>query len=130
MLGRIRGSIPALVTPFADGAVDFAALEQLLEWHIGEGTHGFVAVGTTGETPTLSHDEHEAVVSFVIKTVAGRRPVIAGAGSNSTAEAVSLARHAEAAGADAALIDRPCAGRRRRLRRRRLWAGPATPDDQ
>ncbi|RMD95029.1 MAG: 4-hydroxy-tetrahydrodipicolinate synthase [Alphaproteobacteria bacterium] len=102
-----RGSIPALVTPFADGKVDFAALEALVEWHIEEGSHGFVPVGTTGESPTLSHEEHEEVVEAVVRFAAGRRPVIAGAGSNNTAESVRLIRHAEKVGADAALVVTP-----------------------
>jgi 4-hydroxy-tetrahydrodipicolinate synthase len=102
-----RGSIVALVTPFRDGAIDEKALGDLIEWHIAEGTHGFVPVGTTGESPTLSHAEHEQVVEQCIRVVAGRRPVIAGAGSNSTREAISLAQHAEKAGADAALVVTP-----------------------
>ncbi|MEO1328673.1 MAG: 4-hydroxy-tetrahydrodipicolinate synthase [Pseudomonadota bacterium] len=100
---EIRGSIVALATPFADGALDLKALNELVEWHLAEGTHGFVPVGTTGESPTLSPEEHETVVSAVVKTVAGRASVIAGAGSNSTAEAVRFTRHAAEAGADAAL---------------------------
>lgn len=103
----IHGSIPALITPFKDGAVDWAALEALVEWQITEGSHGLVPVGTTGESPTLSHEEHRAVVSAVVKAAAGRVPVIAGAGSNNTAEAVDLIRHAESAGADAALVVTP-----------------------
>jgi 4-hydroxy-tetrahydrodipicolinate synthase len=102
-----RGSIVALVTPFRDGAIDEKTLTDLIEWHIAEGTHGFVPVGTTGESPTVSHDEHEQVVEHCIRVVAGRRPVIAGAGSNSTREAISLAQHAEKAGADAALVVTP-----------------------
>jgi 4-hydroxy-tetrahydrodipicolinate synthase len=102
-----RGSIVALVTPFRDGAVDEKALRDLIEWHIAEGTDGFVPVGTTGESPTLSHAEHERVVELCIEVVAGRKPVIAGAGSNSTAEAISLTQHAERAGADAALVVTP-----------------------
>lgn len=102
-----RGSIVALVTPFRDGAIDEKSLQELIEWHIAEGTSGFVPVGTTGESPTLTHAEHEQVVEFCIKIVGGRRPVIAGAGSNSTLEAVSLAQHAEKAGADAALVVTP-----------------------
>ena len=101
------GSIVALVTPFRHGQVDDEALAGLIEWHLDEGTHGFVPVGTTGESPTLSHAEHERVVELCVKTVAGRCPVIAGAGSNSTAEAISLAKHAQAAGADAALVVTP-----------------------
>ncbi len=102
-----RGSIPALVTPFADGAVDFKSLVSLIEWHIAEGSHGVVPVGTTGESPTLSHDEHEEVIRAVTETAAGRIPVIAGAGSNSTAEAVRFVCFAERVGADAALVVTP-----------------------
>jgi len=102
-----RGSIPALVTPFRNGAVDDKALAELVEWHVAEGSHGLVAVGTTGETPTLSHAEHERCVEIVVETAAGRIPVIAGAGSNSTEESVSLMRHAKAVGADAALVVTP-----------------------
>ncbi len=102
-----RGSIPALVTPFKDGAVDFAALEALVDWQIAEGSAGLVPVGTTGESPTLTHEEHEQVIEAVV-TAAGRRvPVIAGAGSNSTAEAIRFLRHAERVGADAALVVTP-----------------------
>ncbi len=102
-----RGSITALVTPFRDGAIDGQTLEALVEWQIAEGTHGLVPVGTTGESPTLSHEEHEDVVTFVVKCAAKRVPVIAGAGSNSTAEAIRLVRHAEKVGADAALVVTP-----------------------
>ncbi len=102
-----KGSFPALVTPFRDGAVDYDALTDLIEWHIESGTHGFVPVGTTGESPTLSHDEHERVVEQVVKAVAGRRPVIAGAGSNNTVESVRFMQHAQAVGADAALVVTP-----------------------
>jgi 4-hydroxy-tetrahydrodipicolinate synthase len=102
-----KGSIPALVTPFKNGAVDMDALKKLVEWHIAEGSTGLVPVGTTGESPTLSHDEHRAVVEAVVKFAAGRVPVIAGAGSNSTAEGIELIRHAEKAGADAALVVTP-----------------------
>ncbi len=98
-----RGSLPALVTPFKDGAVDYDTLKRLVEWHIAQGSHGLVPVGTTGESPTLSHREHEDVVSFVVEAVAGRIPVIAGTGSNNTQEAIRLIQHAEKAGADAAL---------------------------
>ena len=103
----IRGSLPALVTPFKNGAVDYAALEALVEWHIAEGSHGLVPVGTTGESPTLTHDEHEQVVEFVVKKVKGRVPVVAGAGSNNTIEAIRLLKHAEKVGADAALVVTP-----------------------
>ena len=102
-----RGSLPALVTPFREGAVDFAALEALVDWHVAEGSHGLVPVGTTGESPTLSHEEHEQVIEAVVKAAAGRIPVIAGAGSNSTVEAVRFVRHAEEVGADAALVVTP-----------------------
>jgi len=99
----IRGSITALITPFANGAVDEKAFAGLVEWQIGQGTHGLVPVGTTGESPTVSHEEHRRVVELCVETAKGRVPVIAGAGSNSTAEAVSLARFAEEVGADAVL---------------------------
>ena len=102
-----KGSFPALVTPFKDGAVEYDALKRLVDWHIAEGSHGLVPVGTTGESPTLSHEEHEQVVEVVVKAVAGRVPVIAGAGSNNTAESLSLVTHAKAVGADAALVVTP-----------------------
>jgi len=102
-----RGSYTALVTPFADGAVDYAGLRALVDWQIESGTHGLVPVGTTGESPTLSHEEHRAVVETVIRQAAGRVPVIAGAGSNNTREAVDLARHAQEAGADGVLVVTP-----------------------
>jgi 4-hydroxy-tetrahydrodipicolinate synthase len=101
------GSITALVTPMRDGAVDEAAFRDHVEWQIAEGTHGLVPVGTTGETPTLSHDEHKRVVEICIETAGGRVPVIAGAGSNNTREAIDLARFAEKAGADAVLVVTP-----------------------
>ena len=101
------GSMPALVTPFKDGHVDVAALIALVEWHIEEGSSGLVPVGTTGESPTLSHEEHEMVVAEVVKASAGRLPVIAGAGSNNTAEALRFMQHAKAVGADAALVVTP-----------------------
>ncbi|WP_343080655.1 4-hydroxy-tetrahydrodipicolinate synthase [Ostreiculturibacter nitratireducens] len=102
-----KGSIPALVTPFKNGAVDFDALKKLVDWHVDQGSHGLVPVGTTGESPTLSHEEHGQVIEAVVEAAAGRIPVIAGAGSNNTAEAIELIQHAEAAGADAALIVTP-----------------------
>ena len=102
-----RGSLVALVTPFRNGRIDVAALEDLVEWHIAEGTHGLVPVGTTGESPTLSHEEHEEVIEIVVRKAAKRVPVIAGAGSNSTAEAIRFMRHAERVGADAALVVTP-----------------------
>ena len=102
-----KGSIPALVTPFTNGAVDFDLLERLVDWHVDQGSHGLVPVGTTGESPTLSHDEHRAVVQAVVQAAAGRLPVIAGAGSNNTAEGIDLIRHAQAVGADAALVVTP-----------------------
>ena len=103
-----KGSLVALITPMrADGAVDERALAEFVQWQVAEGTQGLVPVGTTGESPTLSHDEHRRVVEITIEAAAGRVPVIAGAGSNSTAEAIELARHAKQAGADAALVVTP-----------------------
>ncbi|MEZ0215258.1 MAG: 4-hydroxy-tetrahydrodipicolinate synthase [Xanthobacteraceae bacterium] len=102
-----RGSFTALVTPFRNGAVDEAAFRDFIDWQISEGTHGLVPVGTTGESPTVTHDEHKKLVEWCVAQSAGRVPVIAGAGSNSTAEAVDLARHAESAGADAVLVVTP-----------------------
>jgi len=104
---RLRGSFVALVTPLKRDSVDEDALKKLIEWHIENGTHGLVPVGTTGESPTLTHAEHERVVALTVETVAGRIPVIAGAGSNSTAEAMSFVRHAQDVGADAALVVTP-----------------------
>jgi 4-hydroxy-tetrahydrodipicolinate synthase len=101
------GSYVALVTPFRDGAVDLDTLRALVDWHVKQGTHGLVPVGTTGESPTLTHAEHDLVVSTVVGAAAGRIPVIAGAGSNSTREAVRLVSAAKAAGADAALVVTP-----------------------
>ncbi|WP_373051031.1 4-hydroxy-tetrahydrodipicolinate synthase [Thalassovita aquimarina] len=102
-----KGSFPALVTPFKNGELDLETLKKLIEWHIGEGSDGFVPVGTTGESPTLTHREHETVVEEVVKAVAGRVPVIAGAGSNNTLEGIRLIQHAEKVGADAALVVTP-----------------------
>ncbi|WP_226626875.1 4-hydroxy-tetrahydrodipicolinate synthase [Alloyangia pacifica] len=102
-----KGSMPALVTPFKDGAVDFDALKKLVDWHVAEGSSALVPVGTTGESPTLSYEEHEAVIDCVVKTAAGRIPVIAGAGSNSTAEAIHFMQFAEKVGAQAALVVTP-----------------------
>ncbi len=103
----IRGSLPALVTPFKNGELDLVALKKLVDWHIAEGSHGLVPVGTTGESPTLSHAEHQKVIEEVVAAVAGRIPVIAGAGSNNTVEGISLMRHAEKVGATAALVVTP-----------------------
>lgn len=103
----IKGSLPALVTPFKDGAVDLETLKKLVNWQIEQGSHGLVPVGTTGESPTVSHKEHRLIVETVIEAAAGRVPVVAGAGSNSTAEAISLVQHAEKAGAAAALVVTP-----------------------
>ena len=100
----IEGSIAAIVTPFCDEQVDERALVELIETQIDEGTHGIVPCGTTGESPTLSHKEHMRVIEVTVKTVDGRIPVIAGTGSNSTAEAIALTQYAEKVGADAALI--------------------------
>lgn len=102
-----KGSIPALITPFRGGEVDEAALVDLVNWHVAEGSHGLVAVGTTGESPTLSHEEHEHCIEVVVRTAAGRIPVIAGAGSNNTDESVRLMRFAKRVGADAALVVTP-----------------------
>jgi 4-hydroxy-tetrahydrodipicolinate synthase len=103
-----HGSMTALVTTMReDGAVDEEAFKRFVDWQIAQGTQGLIPVGTTGESPTLSHDEHRRVVEIAIKAAGGRVPVIAGAGSNSTAEAISLARHAKSAGADAVLVVTP-----------------------
>jgi 4-hydroxy-tetrahydrodipicolinate synthase len=104
---HLRGSITALVTPFKGGKVDEDAFRSHVNWQIDEGTHGLVPVGTTGESPTLSPDEHHRVVQVCVEETKGRVPVIAGAGSNSTAEAVEFSRHAEKVGADALLIVTP-----------------------
>jgi len=104
----LRGSMTALVTPFdTPGAFDEAAFRAFVDWQVTEGTKCLVPVGTTGESPTLSHDEHKRVIEVCIEAAAGRAPVIAGAGSNNTHEAVDLAMHAESAGADAALVVTP-----------------------
>uniref|UniRef100_UPI0035B01739 4-hydroxy-tetrahydrodipicolinate synthase n=1 Tax=Paenirhodobacter enshiensis TaxID=1105367 RepID=UPI0035B01739 len=102
-----KGSFPALVTPFKNGELDLDTLKKLIDWHVEQGSDGVVPVGTTGESPTLSHEEHNRVIEEVVKASAGRLKVIAGAGSNSTAEGIDLIRHAEAAGADAALVVTP-----------------------
>lgn len=102
-----KGSMPALITPFENGSVDFDTLKKLVEWHVAEGSHGLVPVGTTGESPTLTHEEHEAVIKAVVETAAGRIPVIAGAGSNNTAEAMRFVQFAKDVGADAALVVTP-----------------------
>src|SRR5579885_373487 len=104
---KFRGSFTAMVTPFKNGSIDEAAFRGLVNWQIAEGTHGLVPVGTTGESPTLSHEEHHRVVEWCIEEAKGRVPVIAGAGSNSTTEAVALAQHAQKAGADAVLVVTP-----------------------
>lgn len=101
------GSIPALVTPMKDGGLDESALRDFIEWQIDEGSNGLVPVGTTGESPTLSHEEHKRVVDICVEVAGKRVPVIAGAGSNNTAEAIDLAKHAESAGADGLLIVTP-----------------------
>ena len=103
-----QGSLPALVTPLReDGEIDWPALERLVDWHIDQGSNGLVPVGTTGESPTLTHAEHEAVVEAVVRVAAGRIPVIAGAGSNNTREAIGLAQHACKVGADGLLVVTP-----------------------
>ncbi|MEM1314613.1 MAG: 4-hydroxy-tetrahydrodipicolinate synthase [Pseudomonadota bacterium] len=104
---RLKGSIPALVTPFKDGKVDEKGLIDLVNWQIDEGSHGLVAVGTTGESPTLSHEEHREVIRIIVETAAGRVPVLAGAGSNNTVESVGLMQFAEEVGADGALVVTP-----------------------
>lgn len=103
----LRGSITALVTPFANGQVDEKAFRKLVNWQIEQGIHGLVPCGTTGESPTLSHEENNRVTEICVEETAGRVPVIAGCGSNSTSEAISLSTHAKKAGADAALIAMP-----------------------
>lgn len=102
-----KGSIPALITPFRNGAVEEKRFQDFVDWQIKEGSSGLVPVGTTGESPTLTHAEHKRVVELCVEAAAGRVPVMAGAGSNNTAEAIDLARHAEQAGADALLIVTP-----------------------
>lgn len=102
-----QGSIVALVTPFKDGAVDYERMGELIEFHVEKGTDGILPCGTTGESPTLSHEEHRKVVEFAVEKVNHRIPVIAGAGSNSTQEAISLTRHAKEVGADAVLSITP-----------------------
>ena len=102
-----QGSFVALVTPFREGRVDEAKLRELVEFHVSHGTDGIIPCGTTGESPTLSHDEHKRVVEIVVETAGRRLPVIAGTGSNSTAEAIDLTRHAERAGAAGVLVVNP-----------------------
>jgi len=102
-----RGSLTALITPFKDGKLDEDAFRNIIEWQIDEGTHGLVPVGTTGESPTLSHEEHMRVVKICVETANGRVPVIAGAGSNSTAEAIELTQYAKSAGANGVLVVTP-----------------------
>ena len=102
-----KGSFVALITPFKDGKVDETAFRSFIEWQITEGSDGLVPCGTTGESPTLSHEEHQKVTEICIEVTDGRIPVIAGAGSNSTEEAISLAQHAKTAGADAVLVVTP-----------------------
>ena len=107
MTTRFRGSMTALVTPFKDGAVDEEALRAQINWQIENGTTGLVPVGTTGESPTLTHEEHDRVIEVCVQEARGRVPVIAGAGSNNTVEAIDYARHAEAVGADGVLVVTP-----------------------
>ena len=107
MSARFQGSFVAMVTPFRDGKVDESKLAELVEFHAANGTDGLVPCGTTGESPTLSHDEHKRVVELVVKAARKRLPVVAGTGSNSTAEAIDLTTHAERAGADGALVVNP-----------------------
>ena len=100
MAAEFKGMYVALVTPFRDGQVDYTTLDKLVDFHLQAGTDGLVPCGTTGESPTLSHDEHDKVIERVIQQAAGKIPVVAGTGSNSTAEAIRLTRHAEKAGAE------------------------------
>ena len=102
-----KGSIPALITPFKNGVVDYKSFNSIIEWSLSQGSHGFVPCGTTGESPTLSHNEHKKVVEECIRIVDKRVPVIAGTGSNNTLEAIDFTKHAEESGADAALIVTP-----------------------
>src|SRR6185295_6718372 len=102
-----KGSLVALITPFRDGKVDEKAFQALVDWHVRSGTHGLIPCGTTGESPTLSHDEHKRVVEVVVEAARRRLPVIAGSGSNSTAEAIDLTQHAARAGADGVLVVSP-----------------------
>ena len=102
-----KGSITALITPLKNGKVDEKAFQDLIEWQISQGSHGFVPCGTTGESPTLTHEEHERVIDLCIETANGKVPVIAGTGSNSTDEAISLTKFSKGAGADAALVVTP-----------------------
>ncbi|OYX81188.1 MAG: 4-hydroxy-tetrahydrodipicolinate synthase, partial [Azorhizobium sp. 35-67-5] len=102
-----RGSFTALVTPFKNGALDEKAFRDFVDWQIAEGTNGLVPVGTTGESPTLSHDEHKRVIDWAVDQAAGRVPVMAGAGSNDTATAIEFSQHAQKAGADALLVVTP-----------------------
>jgi 4-hydroxy-tetrahydrodipicolinate synthase len=104
---KFHGSMPALVTPFKDGKIDELAYRALIDWQISSGSHGLVPVGTTGESPTLTHEEHRRAIDICIDEARGRLPVIAGAGSNNTAEAIELSRHAEQSGADAVLVVTP-----------------------
>ena len=104
---KFHGSMVALLTPFKDGKLDEAAFQKLCAWQIEQGTDGLIPVGTTGESPTLSHAEHKRVIELCLEVAKGKVPVIAGAGSNSTAEAIDFMRHAEKAGADAALVVTP-----------------------
>src|ERR1700722_15640609 len=104
---KFHGSMPAMVTPFKDGKFDEQAFRALVDWQISAGSHGLVPVGTNGESPTLTHEEHRRVVEVCIDEARGRVPVIAGAGSNNTVEAIELARHAERSGADAVLVVTP-----------------------
>lgn len=104
---KFEGIFTAMITPFKGGEVDISALEAFVEWQVSEGVHGLVPCGTTGESPTLAHEEHKRVVELTVKTVGGRVPVMAGTGSNATAEAIDFTRHAEKAGADGVLVVAP-----------------------
>jgi hypothetical protein len=127
MRPMFQGSIVALVTPFSGGKVDEAKLRQLVEMHVAQGTDGIVPCGTTGESPTLSHDEHRRVVEIVIEAARGRLHVIAGTGSNATSEAIDLTRHAKKAGATGALVVNPYYNRPSRRGIVALWGAANTP---
>ena len=103
----LKGSIPAIITPFLKGEVDYDSFERLLKWQIKEGISGVTVCGTTGESPTLSHDEHMTLVEFAVKVTSKKIPVIAGTGSNSTKEAIEFTRHAFKSGANYGLVVTP-----------------------
>ena len=107
MDNKYKGSFVALITPFVNGKIDEASFQKFIEWQISQGTNGLVPCGTTGESPTLSHSEHERLIDLTVEVSNGRVPVMAGTGSNSTEEAINLTKYAKKAGADSALIVMP-----------------------